>query len=116
MTDVSRPSGIYSVFDVAGKVVLVTGGAQGIGRMIAEGFVRAGAKVYFTSRKPEICEAAQAEMARLGTCIGIPADLATPQAATALAAQLREREAVLHVLVNNAGRTWGAPLQDFPDN
>ena len=57
------------LFDVSGKVVLITGGAQGMGRMIAEGFLRAGAKVYFTSRKAEICEQAEKEMSALGTAV-----------------------------------------------
>ncbi|HKT73752.1 MAG TPA: SDR family oxidoreductase [Steroidobacteraceae bacterium] len=104
------------LFDIAGKVALVTGGAQGMGRMIAEGLVEAGAKVYITSRKYDVCRQTACDLAASGgECVALSADLATPEAAVALANEIRSRETRLHVLVNNAGRTWGAPLESFPD-
>lgn len=106
---------ISRLFDVGGKTVLITGGASGLGRMVAEGFVGAGAKVYITSRKAEAAETAAAEMRQCGSCIGIAADLATPEACTVLAKTLANSESALDVLVNNAGRTWGGPLASFPD-
>lgn len=108
-------SDIYDLFDISGRVALVTGGAQGLGRMIAEAYVRAGAEVYVTSRQAETAESAAAEMSAHGHCTGLAADLSTPEAARDLAARLAERTPRLHVLVNNAGRTWGAPLDSFPD-
>ncbi len=69
------------LFSLTGKKALVTGGAQGLGRMIAEGLLRAGATVAITSRKADICEDAAREMATLGSCIPLPADLSTPEAA-----------------------------------
>jgi NAD(P)-dependent dehydrogenase (short-subunit alcohol dehydrogenase family) len=78
------------LFDLTGKNALVTGGAQGLGRMIAEGLLRAGATVAITSRKADICEAAASEMAALGKCIALPADLSTPEAAVDLAQRYRE--------------------------
>ncbi len=106
---------IYRLFDISDRVALVTGGAQGLGRMIAEAYVRAGAEVYVTSRQAETAEAAAAEMSALGRCTGLAADLASPEAARDLAARLAALTPRLHVLVNNAGRTWGAPLESFPD-
>jgi NAD(P)-dependent dehydrogenase (short-subunit alcohol dehydrogenase family) len=106
---------MYGLFDVAGKIALVTGGAQGMGRMIAEGLVRAGAKVYISSRKADVVESAAHEMSMFGSCIGIVADLSTPEAAVALANEIKARESRLSILINNAGRTWGAPLESFPD-
>lgn len=103
------------LFDIGGRVALVTGGVNGMGRMIAEGLLRAGARVYVTSRKAEDVAAAQTELSALGEAVALVADLSTPEGATALAAELREREPALHLLVNNAGRTWGAPLEQFPD-
>jgi NAD(P)-dependent dehydrogenase (short-subunit alcohol dehydrogenase family) len=103
------------LFDVANKVALITGGAQGMGRMIAEGLVRANVKVIISSRKKEICEAAAREMSEFGNCFGITADLNTPEAAVALANEVKARENRLDILINNAGRTWGAPLESFPD-
>jgi NAD(P)-dependent dehydrogenase (short-subunit alcohol dehydrogenase family) len=103
-------------FDLSGKVALVTGGAQGLGRMIAEGLLRAGATVAFTSRKADICEAAAAEMASLGNCIALPADLSTPEAAVDLASRFRAAAGdKLHIIVNNAGKTWGGPVDTYPD-
>jgi NAD(P)-dependent dehydrogenase (short-subunit alcohol dehydrogenase family) len=107
--------GVEALFSVAEKVALVTGGSRGIGLMIARGLVEAGARVYVSSRKQSEVEAAAAELAKLGTCIAIPADLATPAGTRALAAALAEREPALHVLVNNAGANWGAPLAEYPD-
>jgi NAD(P)-dependent dehydrogenase (short-subunit alcohol dehydrogenase family) len=104
-----------ALFRLDGKIALVTGGAQGMGRMIAAGLIGAGAKVYITSRKREVCEATARELGVSGECVALAADLSTPEAAAALAAELKTREPKLHVLINNAGRTWGAPLESFPD-
>jgi NAD(P)-dependent dehydrogenase (short-subunit alcohol dehydrogenase family) len=103
------------LFSVAGKVVLVTGGTRGIGLMIARGFVENGAKVYVSSRKKETCDEAAAELSKLGTCISLPADVSTEAEANRLAAEIGSREPALHVLVNNAGANWGAPLAEYPD-
>jgi len=103
------------LFDVRGKAVVVTGGSRGIGFMIARGFVQAGARVYITARKAEACDAAAAELAKDGECVSVPSDLATTEGAQAFADAVTAREPALHVLVNNAGATWGAPLEDFPE-
>jgi NAD(P)-dependent dehydrogenase (short-subunit alcohol dehydrogenase family) len=108
-------NGLSSLFSLENKIALVTGGAQGMGRMIAAGLISAGAKVYITSRKAEICAATARELSQSGQCVGIPADLNTPEAVVALAAQIKGREPSLDILINNAGRTWGAPLETFPD-
>ncbi|MDM4718231.1 SDR family oxidoreductase [Micromonospora sp. WMMA1363] len=104
------------LFSVDGKTVLVTGGSRGIGRMIAQGFVRAGARVIISSRKADVCEAVARELAAHGHCEAIPADLSADAGAEALAAAVRERYDQLHVLVNNAGATWGAPLEAYPES
>ncbi|MGW8205087.1 SDR family oxidoreductase (plasmid) [Sphingomonas bisphenolicum] len=103
------------LFSLAGKKALVTGGAQGLGRMIAEGLLRAGATVAITSRKADICEEAAREMGTLGSCIPFPADLSTPEAAVDLVARYRDAVGECHILINNAGKTWGGPIDSFPD-
>jgi NAD(P)-dependent dehydrogenase (short-subunit alcohol dehydrogenase family) len=106
---------IEELFSVAGKVAVVTGGTSGIGRMIAEGLVVNGARVYVASRKADACERVAGELSEHGECIGLPADLSTEAGAEGLAAAVAEREEAVHVLVNNAGATWGAPLEEYPD-
>ena len=103
------------LFSVEGKVALVTGGSRGIGLMIARGYVAGGAKVYVASRKREACEAVAAELSKHGTCIPVAADLATSAGCVALAEAVAAQEPRLHVLVNNAGANWGAPLEEYPD-
>jgi NAD(P)-dependent dehydrogenase (short-subunit alcohol dehydrogenase family) len=104
------------LFKVSGKVALVTGGSRGIGLMIARGFVEGGAKVYISARKREELEAARSELAKAGDVVAIPADLSTEAGCNALAAEIARREPALHVLVNNAGANWGAPLAEYPDD
>jgi NAD(P)-dependent dehydrogenase (short-subunit alcohol dehydrogenase family) len=102
------------LFDVSGKTALVTGGSRGIGLMIARGLVQAGARVIVSSRKRDDVEAAARELATLGDCHAIPADVSTPEGAQALAAATAARFPSLDILVNNAGAAWGAPLEEFP--
>jgi NAD(P)-dependent dehydrogenase (short-subunit alcohol dehydrogenase family) len=106
---------VAELFSVAGKVALVTGGSRGIGLMIASGLVEAGAKVYVASRKQQDCDRAAAELSKRGTCIALPGDLASHAGTRALADAFAARESALHVLVNNAGANWGAPLADYPE-
>jgi NAD(P)-dependent dehydrogenase (short-subunit alcohol dehydrogenase family) len=104
------------LFGMRGRSVLVTGGSRGIGRMVAEGFVRARATVYITARNAAACDETAAELCLLGQCVSLPGDLSSEQGCSQVAAQLAERTSSLDVLVNNAGATWGAPLEDFPDS
>ncbi|MEL6300140.1 MAG: SDR family oxidoreductase [Pseudomonadota bacterium] len=104
------------LFDVTGKVALVTGGSRGIGEMIAEGYVRNGVKVYISARKAEACDQTAARLSEFGECISIPADLSTTEGLMTLVGAIREREDRLDILVNNAGATWGASFDEFPEN
>ncbi len=103
------------LFSIEGKVALVTGGSRGIGLMIARGYVEAGARVYVSSRKASACEEVAAELSKVGTCIAAPADLSSEAEAVRLAGEIADREPALHILVNNAGTNWGAPLAEYPD-
>jgi len=108
---------LQHLFSVEGRTALVTGGATGIGRMIAEGLVAAGARVLIASRKQEACEAAAAEINAAGfpgTAEGFAGDVATEAGVDALAAAVAERTDGLDILINNAGVSWGAPLDTFP--
>ena len=104
------------LFSIEGKTAVVTGGSQGIGLMVARGYVEAGAKVYISSRKKDVCDQVAAELSARGTCISVPANLSTEAGAKALAQEIARREPALHILVNNAGANWGAPLAEYPDS
>jgi NAD(P)-dependent dehydrogenase (short-subunit alcohol dehydrogenase family) len=102
--------------ELSGKVALVTGGSRGLGEFIAEALVKAGAKVYVSSRKAEVCDATAAELSKHGTCESLPFDLGGMAGVEGLAAAVAARESRLDILVNNAGATWGAPLDEFPES
>ena len=102
------------LFDLTGKTAVVTGGTRGIGLMIARGLLQPGASVYLSSRQPEAGEAAVAELSAHGRVVSVPADLAREEECVRLAAEVGGAEERVHVLVNNAGATWGAPLAEFP--
>lgn len=104
-----------NLFDVAGKVAVVTGGSRGIGAMIARGFVDNGVRTYLTARKEAELNATAEELSALGDCIAIPSNLGSLEGVKAFAGAIREREEQLHILVNNAGATWGAGFDEFPE-
>jgi len=108
---------LNDLFSIEGKVALVTGGSRGIGEMIAAGFLANGVKVYISSRKASVCnETAKRLMAQYGgECISIPGNLAELSGIEAVAAEIAKREDRLHILVNNAGVSWGAPIDEFPE-
>ena len=82
--------------------------------MIARGFVEAGARVYISSRKAEVCDEVAAELSKSGECVSVPADLSTAEGLELLAGEVSAREPALHILVNNAGAAWGAPIEEYP--
>jgi NAD(P)-dependent dehydrogenase (short-subunit alcohol dehydrogenase family) len=106
-----------ALFGVRNKIVVVTGGSRGIGEMIAAGFLANGAKVYISSRKADACGATAQRLAAEygGTCVPIPANLAEIDGIDHLVGELQTRETQVDVLVNNAGASWGAPLDEFPE-
>jgi NAD(P)-dependent dehydrogenase (short-subunit alcohol dehydrogenase family) len=106
---------LQELFSIRGKTAVVTGGTRGIGLMIAEAYVRAGAKVYVSSRKADVVAETEAALSKLGDCVGIPADLSTEEECRRLAGEVSAREDQVHILVNNAGATWGAPLDEYDD-
>ena len=105
------------LFSVAGKKALVTGGATGIGRMAATALVEAGAEVMIASRKGEDCNRVAGELNALGAkgkAEGFAGDVGSEDGVNALAEQVGKRTDRLDILINNAGLSWGAPLEEFP--
>lgn len=106
---------LKNLYSVAGKTVLITGGVGGIGRMLSDAFVAAGARVWITGRKAEaLAEAVAALRSGGAEVFGIHADLAAPEGVATVVAAVSSAESRLDVLINNAGQTWGAPLAEFP--
>ncbi|CAK4732998.1 unnamed protein product [Aphanomyces euteiches] len=99
---------LNKLFSVDGLTVLITGGSKGIGKMMAEGFVRNGAKVYISARDKAICDETAKELNAIGPgqCIPIPEDLSTTAGCKRLVAALQQRESKLDVLINNSGIGW----------
>lgn len=105
------------LFSVTGKTALVTGAATGIGRMAATALVMAGARVFIASRKAADCERVAAEINALGgpgSAEGFGGDVSTEAGVDALAAEVAARTKKLDILINNAGVSWGEPLETFP--
>ncbi|MFT3761605.1 MAG: SDR family oxidoreductase [Pseudoxanthomonas sp.] len=114
MTDTTSHR-LADLFDLAGQVALVTGGSRGLGLKIAEALGEYGARVVLAARKRAELDEAVAHLSALGIAAdAVVADLGTPEAADALAAQVVERHGRLDILVNNAGTSWGAPMEDYP--
>lgn len=112
----SAPMSASDLFSIEGKVAVVTGGSRGIGLMIARGLVEAGARVIISARKADACNETVAELSKIGECWAVPADLGTLEGVEKVVKEVEAREKAVHILVNNAGATWGAPLTEFPDS
>jgi NAD(P)-dependent dehydrogenase (short-subunit alcohol dehydrogenase family) len=104
------------LFDLTGKNALVTGGTRGIGMMMARGLLQAGARVIISSRKADACAAAKDQLSAFGDVTAMPADLSKHDECTRLADLVTAEVNDLHILVNNAGATWGEALESFPDS
>ena len=109
---------ITDLFSLEGKTAVVTGGSRGIGEMISEGLVDAGASVIMTARKAEALEATAARLNEKATdgvtVTAIPGDLGTPEGVTAFANAVKDQSDQIDILVNNAGAAWGAPFVEYP--
>ena len=104
------------LFSLTGRTALITGGSRGIGRMIAAGFLKAGARVYISARKAAACDATADALCALGPCVSLPADVSTEAGMRGLVAAYAAREQHLDILVNNAGAAWAAPFDEFPES
>ncbi|HPR04812.1 MAG TPA: SDR family NAD(P)-dependent oxidoreductase, partial [Deltaproteobacteria bacterium] len=106
---------VKEMYDLKGKVAIVTGGGRGLGRFIAEGLAEAGASVVIASRKLANCEKAAGEIAKLGVkTLAVKCDTASAEDIDNLVNAAMKEFGAIDILVNNAGITWGAPTLDFP--
>ena len=106
---------VQQLFDLTGKIALVTGGSRGLGLQIAESLGEAGAKIMLTSRKAADLEEAAAHLQALGIDTRwIAADASSPSEIARIADETLQRMGHVDILVNNAGATWGAPAEELP--
>ena len=107
---------VKQLFDIEGKVALITGGSRGLGLQIAEALGEMGGKVAITARKqPELDEARRHLEAKGIEVLTITGNLAQFDTIPGLVDQVLARFGTIDILVNNAGATWGAPAEDYPD-
>ena len=103
------------LFSLDGRVALITGGTRGIGKMIAQGFLEQGAKVYISGRKVGPAEETARELSKFGSCQALVVDASDASGAKTMAAAYLAREKALDILVNNAGAVWGAEFDEFSE-
>ena len=99
------------LFSVKEKTVVITGGSSGIGAMIANGFIQNGAKIYITSRKLGALEEQQKNLSSYGECISIQSDLSNSDGINQFYSEIKNREAKIDVLINNAGTAWASAVR-----
>jgi NAD(P)-dependent dehydrogenase (short-subunit alcohol dehydrogenase family) len=105
---------LQRLFDLSGRVAIVTGGTRGIGRAIAGGLVAAGAGVVVASRKPEACDRTQGELrARGGDALGVAAHLGDPAAPALLVQRALDHFGRLDIVINNAATALSQPVGAF---
>ena len=107
---------MQDLFSLAGRTALVTGGTRGIGRMIAQGLLEQGAKVYISGRKPGPAEEAAKALSAFGNCHALAVDAAGANGSRKLAEAYLARESALDILIHNAGAAWGAAFAEFPES
>jgi len=100
------------LFDLSGKVAIVTGGASGIGNQMAHGLAEAGADLVLCARKLERCEEAAATMPT--RALALPCDVSDEESVSAMVARVVHEFGRIDILVNNAGTVWGAAPEDMP--
>jgi NAD(P)-dependent dehydrogenase (short-subunit alcohol dehydrogenase family) len=106
---------VRDLFDLTGKVAIVTGGGRGLGQQIAEGFAEAGANVVVCSRKLEACEEVSEKLKELGVkSFALKCDITNPEDVQNVVDQTKEKFGRIDILVNNSGASWGAPVEDMP--
>src|SRR5215470_4004727 len=114
MDGAMTPADLRSLFDMTGRVVLVTGGTRGIGRSLAEGYVAAGAKVVVASRKPEACAETERHLQALGgDALGVATHMGDLAALRRLVQRTVDAFGGLDVVVNNAANALALPMGEY---
>lgn len=104
---------LHKLFNLEDKVALVTGGSRGIGRMMSQGLLQAGARVYITARTTKVCQQTAKDLSKFGECDAVPADINDADARRRLIAHIGDRDGKLDILINNAGTAWGDSYENY---
>jgi NAD(P)-dependent dehydrogenase (short-subunit alcohol dehydrogenase family) len=108
------PVNVKKLFDLSGRVAIVTGGSAGLGRQMAEGLAEMGAKLVLCARKKERCQQAAGELQKLGAeVLAVGCDVKDPASIQAVADAAVKQFGRIDILVNNAGTSWGAPVEEM---
>lgn len=106
---------VKRLFDLSGKVAIVTGGGRGLGQQIAEGFAEAGANVVVCSRNQEACAKVSEGLKQLGVeSLALKCDVTNPEDVNHVVERTAEKFGRIDILVNNSGASWGAPVEEMP--
>jgi NAD(P)-dependent dehydrogenase (short-subunit alcohol dehydrogenase family) len=106
---------VKQLFDVTGRVAIVTGGAAGLGLQMAEALAEMGANVVLCARKKDRCEQAAKELAKLGVkTLALECDVRNPASIREVVDRSAAEFGQIDILINNAGVSWGAPVEDMP--
>ncbi len=107
--------GVKDLFNLSGKIALITGGSRGLGLQIAEAYGEMGAKVAITARKQGELDEAAAHLGRQGVeTLTVAGDLSKFDTIPAMVDRVLAKYGTVDILVNNAGTTWGAPAEEYP--
>ena len=102
------------LFDLTGRVAIVTGGSIGLGRQMAEGLAEMGANIVLCARKKQRCEQAAGELAKLGVqTLALGCDVKNPDQIREVVGETISRFGHIDILINNAGTSWGAPVEEM---
>lgn len=102
------------LFNLTGRVAIVTGGGVGLGRQMAEGLAEMGANVVLCARKKERCDAAAEELKKLGVkTLALGCDVKNPEDVGKVVEETISAFRRIDILVNNAGTSWGAPVEEM---
>ena len=102
------------LFDLSGRVAIITGGSIGLGRQMAEGLAEMGANLVLCARKKERCEQAAKELEKLGAkTLALACDVKNPELVQNVVQQAVSHFGRIDILINNAGTAWGAPVEDM---
>lgn len=115
MAQTTQKFSLDTLFGLAGKTALVTGGSSGLGLHMAKGLLQNGVKVIIASRSEDKCAAAKSELEEFGEVHAVACNVTLAASRAELVAEVESRFGSLDILVNNAGANWGAALADYPD-